>query len=68
MSNTEVKNGGFKFKFTVIMAVYNVGEFIEEAIESVINQTIGFENIQVILSNDGSTDNSGELCDKYKEM
>ena len=49
MSNTEVKNGGFKFKFTVIMAVYNVGEFIEEAIESVINQTIGFDNIQIIL-------------------
>lgn len=63
------KNGGFKFKFTVIMAVYNVSPYIDEAIESIINQTVGFkENIQLILSDDGSLDDSGVKCDKYKEM
>ena len=63
------ENGGFKFKFSVIMAVYNVEDYIDEAIQSILCQTIGFkENIQIILSNDGSTDKSGEICDKYKAM
>ena len=62
------ENGGFKFKFTVIMAVYNVEDYIDEAVMSIVNQTIGFEkNIQIILSDDGSTDSSGKICDKYKE-
>ena len=46
------------FKFSIIMSIYNVGEYLEEAVDSVINQTIGFEdNVQIILVNDGSTDN-----------
>ena len=35
-------------------------------IESIVNQTIGFENIQLILMNDASTDKSGEICLRYK--
>ncbi|MBQ7225681.1 MAG: CDP-glycerol glycerophosphotransferase family protein [Clostridia bacterium] len=63
------ENGGYKFKFTVIMAVYNVEDYIDEAIQSITCQTIGFEdNIQLILSDDGSPDGSGAICDKYKEM
>ena len=63
------ENGGYKFKFTVIMAVYNVEDYIDEAIKSVICQTIGFkDNIQLILSDDESPDSSGAICDKYKEM
>lgn len=51
------------------MAVYNVEQYLEEAIESVINQTLSFENhVQLILVNDGSPDNSEETCLKYKEM
>lgn len=58
-----------KFKFSVIIPIYNVEEYLEETIESVVNQTIGFEeNIQLILVNDGSPDNSEEICLKYKEM
>lgn len=34
-------------------------------IESVIAQTIGFENIQLILIDDGLQDNSGQICDQY---
>lgn len=57
-----------KFKFSIIVPIYNVEEYIEETIESVINQTIGFEdNVQLILINDGSPDNSESICLEYKE-
>ena len=60
------KNGEYQYKFSVIMPIYNTEKYIEEAIDSVVNQTIGFrENIQIILVNDGSTDNSKEICMKY---
>ena len=40
----------YKFKFTVIIPVYNTEKYVEDTILSVINQTIGFEeNIQIIL-------------------
>ncbi|PFP24262.1 poly(glucosyl N-acetylgalactosamine 1-phosphate) glucosyltransferase [Bacillus sp. AFS073361] len=59
----------YKFKFTVIMPVYNVEKYLEESILSVVNQNIGFtDNIQLILVNDGSTDNSEEICVKYKKL
>lgn len=55
------------YKFSVIMPIYNVEEFLEEAIESVVNQTIGFKgNVQLILVNDGSPDNSHLICEQYK--
>ncbi len=58
----------YPYKISCVMAVYNVEKYIEDAIESVLSQTIGFEkNVQLILVNDGSTDTSGEKCDKYKE-
>ena len=38
---------------------------IEEAIKSIINQTIGFQNIQLILVNDGSPQNESKICNKY---
>lgn len=47
------------------MAVYNVELYLREAIESVVQQDIGFENIQLILVNDGSKDGSGAICDEY---
>ncbi len=67
LANIEDLNGGYKFKFSVLMAVYNVEEFIEEALESLIDQSIGFENLQLILVDDGSEDRSGEICDEYRE-
>lgn len=55
-------------KISVIMPVYNAEEYINEAVESVLNQSIGFaENIQLILVNDGSTDGSADICKKYFE-
>lgn len=59
----------YKYKFTIITAVYNVEPFLDECIESVLKQDIGFEkNIQFILIDDGSTDKSGEICDKYAKQ
>ena len=56
------------FKISTIIPVYNVEKYLEETILSIIKQSIGFENIQMILVNDGSPDNSEEICLKYKEM
>ncbi|MGN1326481.1 MAG: glycosyltransferase family 2 protein, partial [Clostridia bacterium] len=50
-------------KITVIMPVYNVEKYLEEAIDSVIYQT--YQNLEIILIDDGSTDNSGNICDEY---
>lgn len=56
------------FKFSIIVPVYNVQDYLEETIKSVIHQTIGFEeNIQMILVNDGSPDESYKICEQYKE-
>ena len=55
-----------QFEFSVVMAIYNVEKYLNEAIDSVINQTIGFEdNIEIILVNDGSPDNSEKICKEY---
>ncbi len=52
--------------FSLIVAVYNVENYIEETIQSVLNQDIGFKNnIQLILVDDGSTDKSFEICKQY---
>ena len=57
-----------QYKFSVIMPIYNVEEYLDDAIKSVINQSIGFEeNIQIVLINDGSTDNSEKICLKYAQ-
>lgn len=55
----------YKYQASIIMAVYNVEAFLREAIDSVIAQDIGFENIQLILVDDGSPDGSGAICDEY---
>ena len=56
------------FKFSVVMAIYNTEDYVEEAIDSVINQSIGFEdNIQLILVDDGSEDNTPDILARYQE-
>ena len=54
--------------FSVIMAIHNTGRYLDESIGSLINQTIGYKEIQIILVNDGSTDNSEEICLKYQKL
>ena len=48
-----------KYLISVIVPVYNVRDYLEECLDSVTGQTLGFENIQLILVNDGSKDDSG---------
>ena len=58
-----------KFKFSIITAIFNSEKYLKESIESVINQDFGFEdNVQLILVDDGSTDNSREIALNYKNI
>ena len=60
---------GYKYRFSVIIPVYNVEDYLEETILSVINQTMDFKsNIQLILINDGSKDDSYKVCKKFKDL
>ncbi len=54
-----------KPKVSLIVAIYNSEKFLDKLIKSIINQT--YENIEIILVDDGSPDNSGEICDHYAE-
>lgn len=49
----------------MIIPVYNVKPYIEEALDSLIGQT--YTNLEIILIDDGSNDGSGEICDQYAE-
>ena len=63
----EEANKEYPFLFSVVIPVYNVEQYLAETLDSVIAQTIGFENIQIILVNDGSPDNSEEICVRYRD-
>lgn len=51
---------------SVIVAVYNVELYLRECTESIINQS--YSNLEIILVDDGSTDNSSKLCDEYEKI
>ena len=53
-------------KVSVIIPIYNIQKYIDRCILSVINQT--YSNIEIILVNDGSIDNSGKICDNYSKI
>lgn len=50
---------------SVIVPVYNVEDYLDRCVESIINQT--YQNLEIILVDDGSTDSSGKKCDEWKE-
>lgn len=53
-------------EISVIVPVYNVEKYLEKCIDSILNQT--FKDFELILINDGSTDNSGEICNHYANI
>lgn len=59
-------DGNSKILISIIVPVYNVEQEIDKCIESLINQT--YKNIEIILVNDGSTDKSGSICEKYSKI
>lgn len=54
-----------EYKISVIVPIYNAEKYIEQAISSLLNQSIGFEVMEVILVDDCSTDRSGLIIDEY---
>lgn len=50
---------------SVIVPVYNASRYLERSLGSIVNQT--YKNLEIICVNDGSTDNSLEVLEKFKE-
>ena len=51
-------------KISIILPVYNVEKYLNKCIDSILNQT--YKNFELIIIDDGSTDNSSTICDSYK--
>lgn len=50
-------------KISVIVPVYNTEAYLRECVDSILGQT--YQNIEVLLVDDASTDGSGRICDDY---
>jgi len=53
-------------KISIIVPIYNVEKYLNKCIESITSQT--YKNIEILLIDDGSTDGSAAICDKYAKM
>ena len=54
-----------RIKVSIVIPVYNVEKYLDRCVNSVINQT--YSNIEIILVDDGSKDNSGKICDEWEK-
>lgn len=57
--------GMYNPKVTVVLPIYNLEKYLNRCIQSVVNQS--YNNLEIILVDDGSTDRSGPLCDEWKK-
>lgn len=53
------------YKISIIVPIFNVEKYIRKALDSILKQTIGLENLEVIMVNDSSTDKSGDIINEY---
>ena len=50
---------------SIIVPIYNVEKYLDRCIQSILNQS--YENLEIILVDDGSPDRSSEICDEYRK-
>ena len=51
---------------SIVVPVYNVAQYLRQCVDSILNQS--YRKLEIILVDDGSTDNSGEICDQYAQQ
>ena len=54
----------FKYDVSIVIPVYNVEDYLKECLESILNQNYDINKIEIILIDDGSIDNSLNICKK----
>ena len=57
----------FLYRVSILVPVYNAEQYLDDCIGSILSQTIDKDTIEVILINDGSVDNSAQICKEYSE-
>ena len=55
------------YKLSIIIPVYNCEKYISDSLDSIINQSMGIENLEVIIVNDASTDSTSDILNKYAD-
>lgn len=58
----------FKYDVSIVIPVYNVEDYLKECIESILKQDYDINKLEIILIDDGSIDNSLNICKKYREQ
>lgn len=64
-NSNQTRKDGIKGMVSIVVPVYNVKSYIGRCVDSLISQT--YDNIEIILVDDGSTDGSEEICDTYAD-
>ena len=58
-----------EYLFSVVMPLYNAEEYLEESVQCILDQSIGFKDtIQIVFVNDGSMDHTKEICDSFVRL
>lgn len=58
----------FEYRVSVIVPIYNVEKYLEDCLDSLVNQTMAHSDMEILLINDGSTDNSYNIAKAYADI
>lgn len=61
-----IEKDGMKMQISVIVPIYNVEKYIKRCLDSILGQS--YKNMEIILVDDGSTDNCVKICEEYKKL